>query len=126
MSLTRTSSTETVPYFRLRVLLEYDRIYKVFAAHCLETGNVVTADTPGDAKSMIKELLEDEINFALEYKNLRNLFCAPAPMDIWNKWQSAARENDIETIPLNVSAREIKLDQDEEVKNEVSFAQTAA
>ena len=40
----------------------------------VETGNVVAADSEEDVKEMMKELLEDEISFAIRYLNLKNLF----------------------------------------------------
>lgn len=112
-----------VPFFRVRVLLEFDETYKVFAAHCLETGNVVTADSTEEAREMIKELLEDEISFAIEHRNLKNLYSSPAPLEIWQKWMQAAKEKTPEIIHLNSSAHEIMLDDE---PTEVTIAQTTA
>src|ERR1700730_12855593 len=83
---TSSSQSDETPFFRLRVLIEFNQKYGVFAAHCLETGNVVTADSSVEAKEMIKELLEDELCFAIEHNNLRNLYSSPAPMEIWKRW----------------------------------------
>jgi hypothetical protein len=95
--------------FNLRVLIGYDDTYKVYVARCLETGSVVTADDQDTAKSMIKELLEDEIAFALEYRNLANLFSTPAPIEVWQRWQKVVKKPDakVESLPLNVDVKEI-------------------
>ena len=82
----------SVPFVKLRVLADYDEIYKTHVAYCLETGSVVTADGPEELKSEMKELFEHEIMFALESRNLANLFSAPAPFEKWVKWLEAARE----------------------------------
>jgi hypothetical protein len=84
----------------LRVLAEYDTTYKTHVAYCLETGSVVTAENAEDLKSMIKELLEDEISFAVANKNLTNLFSTPAGFDVFVKWQEAVEKNGVEDIPL--------------------------
>jgi len=86
----------------LRVLAEYDTTYQTHVAYCLETGSVVTADNRDDLKSMMKELLEDEVSFAFEKKNLTNLLSTPAPFDIWVKWQEAVEKNGVEEIPLDL------------------------
>lgn len=85
----------------LRVLAEYDTTYKTHVAYCLETGSVVTAETVDDLKTMMKELLEDEISFALANKNLTNLFSTPASFDVFIKWQEAAK-NGVEDITLDI------------------------
>ena len=76
--------------FNLRVLLRYDDKYSVYVAQCLETGNVATADSSEAACGMIKELLEDEILFALKTGNIKNLFSSPAPMEVLVQWLNAA------------------------------------
>jgi hypothetical protein len=86
----------------LRVLAEYDTTYKTHVAYCLETGSVVTAENADDLKFMIKELLEDEISFAVANKNLTNLFSTPAGFDVFVKWQEAAEKNGAEDIPLDI------------------------
>ena len=85
----------------LRVLAEYDTTYKTHVAYCLETGSVVTAETADDLKTMMKELLEDEISFAIANKNLTNLFSTPASFDVFLKWQEAAK-NGVEDITLDI------------------------
>lgn len=113
------------PFFRpMRVLLEFNQAYRIWTAQCLETGSVITADSSDMAKEMIKELLEDEISYAIEHRNLKNLYSSPAPIDIWTKWFQAAKENEPEVINLNVSTREIMLD--DESETQVTIAQTAA
>jgi hypothetical protein len=86
----------------LRVLAEYDPTYQTHVAYCLETGNVVTANNPDDLKMMMKELLEDEVSFAIEHKNLTNLLSNPASYDIFVKWQRALEKGKVEEIPLDL------------------------
>jgi len=93
-----------VPFIRLRVLAEYDEKYKTHVAYCLETGSVVTSDEPDELKEEMKELLEDEIMFALQHKNLANLFSSPAPYDKWIKWKEAAQQQKPEAIPLLIES----------------------
>ena len=115
------------PFFEpFRVLKYYDEKSKFFVAHCLETGNVVSADDENTLTDMIKELLEDEISYAIVHKNLKNLFSSPAPLDIRTSWYKAAQENGTKTIPLNISARELRLDEPDEASTEVKIANAAA
>jgi hypothetical protein len=86
----------------LRVLSEYDETYKVHVAYCLETGSTVTSDRADKLKPMIKELLEDEISFALQNKNLGNLFSNPAPWDVWVKWTEVAETTELDEFDLDV------------------------
>ncbi len=95
--------------FSLRVLLRYDEKYKIHVAHCVETGSVVTAESPNDACDMIKELLEDEISFALKHRNLKNLFSSPASLEVLVQWLNAAEAKKPETVYLDVDFRELEL-----------------
>lgn len=119
---------ELIPMFNLRVLLRYDSKYKVHVAHCIETGNVVTAESEEEARAMIKELLEDEISFALINENLKNLFSSPAPMDVLVEWMNAARDGK-ETVELDIDPKEsekLKIEPpNAPVKNKVEFAKAA-
>src|SRR5437868_2731586 len=93
--------------FNLRVLIEYDSTYNVHVARCLETGSVVTAENEATLKSMITELLEDEISFALEQRNLANLFSTPAPLEVWFKWEQEIRKGvKPDFLPLNINIKE--------------------
>ena len=94
----------TVPFIKLRVLAEYDSKYKTHVAYCLETGSVVTSDDPDALKGEMKELLEDELMFALQTKNLTNLFSSPAPFDKWEKWVEAANKQESEPIELVIES----------------------
>jgi len=115
--------------FNLRVLLRYDDKYAVHVAHCIETGNVVTADSSEEAESMIKELLEDEILFALKHQNLKNLFSSPARLDVLVMWMNAARENGTRNVVLDINFKEVELPeiepQNSNIKNELTFARAA-
>jgi hypothetical protein len=109
MTQTRPIHEETYPLFNLRVLLRYDEQYAVHVAQCIETGNLVTADSKEDACEMMKELLEDEISFALKHKNIKNLMSSPAPLTVLVQWLEAARANKPTTIYLEVDSREVEL-----------------
>ncbi len=86
-----TANLELLPMFRFRVLLVWHAEYKVFVAHCLETGSVVTADDIETAQDMIVELVEDEVEFTIKHGNLRNLTSSPAPILLWKEWVDAVR-----------------------------------
>jgi len=119
---------DTSSLFNLRVLLRYDKTYGVHVAHCIETGSIVTADTSDDAKNMIKELLEDEIDFALKNGNLKNLFSSPASLDVLVQWINAAQTK-IDTEFLNVNLKEARLREIEpkntHLTNKLVFAKAA-
>jgi hypothetical protein len=119
-----TSTALHEPFIPLRVLVEYDKKYKFFVAHCLQTGNVVTADDADTAEEMIKELLGDEVTYAISHNNLKNLFSSPAPMDVWKRWSITAAQNGTKTFKLDIIARELKLDEPD--VSEVKVARAAA
>lgn len=106
------------PLFPLRALLEFEPSYGVFVGRCLETGSVVTADDMDTIREMLKELLEDEIEFAVEHENFTNLFSNPAPPDVWLRWHREAANlgkagKQLEVIDLKVDAKEFRLDEQE-------------
>ena len=109
------------PLLSLRVLSEFDKQFGVHVARCLETGHVVTADDATTAIDMMREILEDEINFAIEHQNLPNLFSAPASFDVWVRWRRAVagQKRKPEMILLNIDARELRLDNEPEVSTEL-------
>jgi len=78
--------------FIFRVLIEFDSAYNVFVARCLETGSVATADDAEVVEDMVRELLVDEVTFALDHNNLANLYSSPAPFETWMKFREALRE----------------------------------
>lgn len=71
-------------FFQLRVLLSWTG--GVCWAQCLETGSIVTADDANTARSMIMEVLKDEVRRAQDDSNLSNLFDTPAPLGIWQTY----------------------------------------
>lgn len=89
---TKTASAKTIlemiPFdlFRFRVLIE--REGAIFAATCLETGNVATADDRETVIEIMIEVLQDEWTFNVERENLKNLL-TPAKPSTWAGWQSA-------------------------------------
>ena len=129
MHSTRLTHENLSTLLNFRVLLRRDEKFAVDVAHCIETGNVVTADSPEEAVEMMKELLEDEISFALRNKNLKNLFSSPAPIEVFVQWVRAAQENDPQTIFLDVDFRQLEFTEIEpknaSFSNKVQFAKAA-
>lgn len=81
-----------IPFFKFRVLIRFHPEYKVFVAHCLETGSCVTGDTDDEVFGMIKELIEDEIADALARKSLKNLLSSPSSLTVWRDWQRIQKD----------------------------------
>jgi len=75
----------------LKVFLEYENLYEIFVARCLQTGHLVTADDAETAKEMIIELLEDEVSLAFQNNDLNRLLSNPAPMESWARWEMASK-----------------------------------
>jgi hypothetical protein len=78
--------------FRFRVIIEWEPKYEVFVARCLETGSVVTADDTDTAEDMIKELLIDEVHFAIQHKSIASLLGTPLPLDTWARYLQAVHD----------------------------------
>lgn len=75
-------------FFHLRVLLSW--VGNICEAQCLETGSIITADNANTARSMIMEVLRDEVRYAQDNSNLSNLFSTPASLGTWQtyyEWQ---------------------------------------
>jgi hypothetical protein len=117
------TNTYIEPLFSLRVLTERDKNYGVYVARCLETGHVVTADDAKTAIEMMKELLEDEMTYAIEHLNFPNLLSTPASADVWTRWLALAAKHEVKKYTLNINARELRLDDEVgEVSTEIRFA----
>lgn len=114
-------SKKETNFVRLRSLIYFDSVYEVYLGQCLETGGVVTADDPETAESMMTELLEDEVSYAIKYRNFANLFSKPAPAEIWTRWYEAAKKGTVKEIALKIDAEELRLDE-REVPGEVEMA----
>ena len=114
----------SIPYFRLRVLAEYDSKHEAYVAFCLHTGSVVTADDMETVVDMMKELLEDEIAHAFKFENFGNLFSTPAPPDVWKRWVKLAKEIQVVPLELNIRLEKVSLD-DAEIPATVSLARAA-
>lgn len=110
-------SLKNGPLFFFRVLIEKEIAYNVYVARCLETGSVATADDADTVEDMIKELLMDEVTFAVENDNLSNLYSSPAPLDIWMRFKQAVRDG----IPSKPMQRAIKARNREEVSAEINI-----
>jgi hypothetical protein len=109
---------EDFPLFTFRVLIGFDSGYNTFVARCLETGSVATAGDAETAEDMIKELLMDELKYALEHDNLANLYSSPAPIDVWLKFRQATQDG-VSPIPMQRAVRA----REEEVSTEIKIAQ---
>jgi hypothetical protein len=82
----------------LRVLIEKDAPNK-FVASCLETGNVAVAEDYDTVRSIIIEILQEEVAFAEKHDNFENLYRSPAPEDVKQRFKNV-RPDQIETLPL--------------------------
>jgi hypothetical protein len=98
------------PYFRFRVLLDFDDKHKVYVGYCLETGNVVTADDMETASDLMKEVLEDEASNAIKFENYSNLFSKPAPKSIWDRWNELSETIEPFVRELNIKNEQVTLD----------------
>jgi hypothetical protein len=87
----------------LRVLIEKERGEKQgeyhYTAQCLETGNVAVARDYITVRSIILEILQEEVRFAEKHDNFENLYSSPAPEDVKQRFQNL-RKDQIETLPL--------------------------
>jgi len=82
----------------LRVLIEKDAPKK-FVASCLETGNVAVAEDYDTVRSIIIEILQEEVAFAEKHDNFENLYSSPASEDVKKRFKNL-RPDQIETLPL--------------------------
>ena len=115
--------------FNFRVLVRHDEKYDVEVAHCIDTGSVVTSDSRDEALDMMKELLEDELSFALRNRNMKNLFSSPAPVEIRIQWAEAAEKDGTETRYLDVDLSQwehLKIEtKNAHLRNTIQFALAA-
>ena len=74
----------------LRVLIEPANDDSIYVATCLETGNVATASSYEKARTMIKEVLQDE--YSSSRNNLRNLFRSPINQELVKRFEKAVEE----------------------------------
>jgi hypothetical protein len=129
MTNTKITPEALASLFDLRVLLRYDTKYKVHVAHCVQTGSVVTSDSQEEALEMMKELLEDEIAFAIRHANLKNLFSSPAPLEVHLQWVRASMASTPKTVYLEVDLSQLEQSTIEpkntHLRNKVEFALAA-
>jgi hypothetical protein len=109
---------EELPLFTFRVLIWFDSGYNTFVARCLETGSVATAGDMETVEDMVKELLVDELTYALEHDNLASLYSSPAPIDVWLKFRQVI-QNGVPSKPMQRAVRA----REEEVHTEIKIAQ---
>jgi hypothetical protein len=114
-----------IPYFKFRVLLQFDGNYQSFVGYCLETGNVVTADDMDTASEMIREVLEEEISNAVKFANYSNLFSKPAPKVIWDRWYELSKTKQPETVFLNIRNERVNVNEQEQTPASVESVRAA-
>lgn len=74
-----------IEFFQLRVLMWKER--GVCVGQCLETGSIATADDAETLKSMMQELLADEVEYNINgVGSAGNLFGTPAPRHVWQEY----------------------------------------
>jgi hypothetical protein len=93
---------------RFRVLVEFDSNYQYYVARCLETDSTATADKLDELKILIKELLEEEITFAVVNNGVEALFSKQAPPETWMRWYRVVRTQQPEKIELTVHVSETR------------------
>jgi hypothetical protein len=92
------------PLFQFKVWIEQQKS-NIFAAHCLETGAVATADDADTVVEMIEEVLESEAALALDANDFTNLYSSPATPDIWFKWNEAAQKHEPKKRQFEIKSR---------------------
>jgi hypothetical protein len=110
-----------VKLLNFRALIYFDKAHNFYVGHCLETGTVVTADDGETASDMMREVLEDEANYAIMHGSFANLYSSPAPIEIWTRWYEAAKVKEPIPVQLRITATELNL-KEAEVPGEVEMA----
>lgn len=106
---TQAERTPRRPLFTLRTIAQRDVKHGMYVAYCLETGNVTTADDMETAIDMMREVLDDEVRYAMLNRSVKNLFSCPADFYWWRQWEAVLDEpQEIEANPsLTVLAKTI-------------------
>jgi hypothetical protein len=84
-------SPDSKALFDFKVWIQRDEESDIFAAYCLETGSVATADDSETAEELLDEVIVSEAVHALDTKNFANLYSSPAPPEIWDRWHKLAK-----------------------------------
>jgi hypothetical protein len=98
------ASRTNIPLFDFKALVFYDKSADNYAAYCLETGGVATADSPQKAEELIVDVIQSELHHAIALGNFRNLFSHPAPKMLWFKWLEAAEKNAPRGVTFNIKS----------------------
>jgi hypothetical protein len=97
---------DSLAHLNFRVLGEFDEEYSTYAAYCLETGTIATADDPDSLVDAIKEALTAEIVLALRAGQIERLFQRPAAKEVWLRWlRAVGQSGEPERIDLDIGAR---------------------
>jgi hypothetical protein len=104
--------TETeVPLFVFRAVVAFDQGHQVFVARCLETGSVAAADSAEMAEDMIKELLIDQVAFAIGRDNLADLYSSSSPLEYWLEYRRAVASEPLRrAVSLNGGGGEVPVE----------------
>jgi hypothetical protein len=88
----------------LRVLIEFDRGYQAYVAHCIDTGAVATGDNAADAQAEIKQVLEQDLLIAIRDNSFKSLLHIAAPADVRERWYRTitADPKAIEKVKLDI------------------------
>jgi hypothetical protein len=95
-------SSDSKALFDFKVWIQPDEDTGGFAAYCLETGSVATADDAQTAETLLDEVIQSEAVNALDTKNFANLYSSPAPQEIWDRWYKLAetKQPKVRFLPL--------------------------
>lgn len=86
-----------IEFFQLRVLLWKER--DIYVGQCLETGSVATADDTDTLKSIMQELLTDEVEYNINGDgSAGNLFGTPAPLQLWQQYFELSRNRNADLV----------------------------
>jgi len=76
-----------------------------YVAHCLEMGLVAVSDDLDALPQIMSKLISRQLEFALKNNNPSDIY-HPAPKEIWDKFECAARKNTLE--PLENTEKRLK------------------
>lgn len=76
---------------------------ELFVAHCLELNIATSAETIGEVKNDISDLIKAQIEYAIGHNNMEYLFKS-APQEIWNilKHSKPDLEDTIDDIDVDL------------------------
>lgn len=90
----------------------------LYVAQCIQTGAIAEGRTIEEAETLIKAILENDFQRAVEAGSIASLICAPAPFDVVVRWHEMKGQDPkgFREIPLAVSAGPQRRDVQSEVR----------